>query len=50
MIDLLLTGECRWLNGVDVPVDRGYSAGIESGWIDFAGSPLMQRIRKARTR
>lgn len=49
VIDLLLTGECGWLNGVDVPVDGGYSAGIESGWIDFGNSPMMQRIRKART-
>ena len=49
VIDLLLTGECSWLNGVDVPVDGGYSAGIESGRIDCADSPLMRRIRKART-
>ena len=49
VIDLLLTGECGWLNGVDVPVDRGYSAGIASGWIDCADSPLMQRISKAHT-
>lgn len=49
VIDLLLTGECGWLNGVDVPVDGGYSAGIESGWTNFADSPLMQRIRKAHT-
>ena len=32
VVDLLLTGECGWLNGVDIPVDGGYSAGLESGW------------------
>lgn len=42
VIDLLCTGECSWLNGVDVPVDGGYSAGIESGWIDISESPLVQ--------
>jgi NAD(P)-dependent dehydrogenase (short-subunit alcohol dehydrogenase family) len=41
VVDLLCTGECSWLNGVDVPVDGGYTAGIESGWIDFSASPLM---------
>lgn len=45
VVDLLLTGECSWLNGVDIPVDGGYSAGIESGWIDFSQSPVMQRLR-----
>ena len=48
VIDLLLTGECRWLNGVDVPVDGGYTAGMESGWINFDDSPLMRRIRQAK--
>ena len=42
VIDLLLTAECGWLNGVDVPVDGGYTAGIESGWVDFNDSPVMQ--------
>ena len=41
VIDLLCTGESSWLNGVDIPVDGGYTAGIESGWIDFTQSPLM---------
>jgi NAD(P)-dependent dehydrogenase (short-subunit alcohol dehydrogenase family) len=41
VIDLLCTAACGWLNGVDIPVDGGYSAGIESGWIDFNQSPLM---------
>ncbi len=42
VVDLLLTGECGWLNGVDIPVDGGYSAGLQSGWIDFSQSPVMQ--------
>ena len=40
---LLLTGNCGWLNGVDIPVDGGYSAGLASGWIDLATSPVMQQ-------
>jgi len=43
VLDLLCTGECGWLNGVDIPVDGGYSAGIESGWIDFNESPLIRQ-------
>ncbi len=39
--DLLLTGDCGWLNGVDIPVDGGYTAGLESGWVDFSQSPIM---------
>ena len=41
VIDFLLTGECGWLNGVDIPVDGGYTAGMESGWVDFSQSPIM---------
>lgn len=43
----LLTGPCRWVNGVDLPVDKGYTAGLDSGWIDFAQSPVM-RARQPR--
>ena len=43
VVDLLLTGDCGWLNGVDIPVDGGYTAGMESGWIDFSQSPIMQQ-------
>lgn len=38
----LLLGPCRWVNGVDLPVDKGYSAGLDSGWVDFSRSPVMQ--------
>lgn len=40
---LLTLGNCGWLNGVDVPVDGGYSAGLASGWVDFKSSPVMQQ-------
>ena len=43
VVDLLLTGECGWLNGVDIPVDGGYTAGMESSWIDFSQSPIMRQ-------
>lgn len=42
VIDTLIMVDCDWLNGVDIPVDGGYTAGIESGWIDFRSSPVMQ--------
>ncbi len=42
VLALLLTGPCAWLNGVDVPVDGGYSAGLDAGWIDFSASPVMR--------
>jgi NAD(P)-dependent dehydrogenase (short-subunit alcohol dehydrogenase family) len=41
VIQMLLCQPCGWLNGVDIPVDRGYSAGIDAGWIDFRQSPAM---------
>ena len=46
VLDMLLTRPCAWLNGVDIPVDGGYSAGIETGWIDFASSPVMRRRQR----
>ena len=46
VLDALLTRPCNWLNGVDIPVDGGYAAGLESGWIDFAASPVMQARAK----
>ena len=47
-IQMLLFGP-RWVNGVDLPVDDGYSAGLDSGWIDFRTSPVM-RARAAKQR
>ena len=49
VIDLLLTQACSWLNGVDIPIDRGYCAGLDSGWIDFAQSPVMVAARARRS-
>lgn len=46
VIATLLTQPCGWLNGVDIPVDRGYSAGLDSGWIDFRTSPVMVAKRE----
>lgn len=48
VVDMLLTAECSWLNGVDIPVDGGYSAGLAAGWIDFSQSPVMQKRRQTR--
>ena len=42
VLGLLSTGDARWLNGVDVPVDGGYTSGMEAGWIDFSQSPVMK--------
>jgi len=48
VIEMLLCQPCGWLNGVDIPVDRGYCAGLESGWIDFSQSPVMQAMRERK--
>jgi NAD(P)-dependent dehydrogenase (short-subunit alcohol dehydrogenase family) len=49
-IESLLGPGCAWINGVDVPVDRGYSAGLEAGWIDFSQSPAALAARQSRER
>ncbi len=48
VLEYLLIGDSRWLNGVDIPVDGGYSAGLSAGWIDFEASPVMKKIRARR--
>ena len=48
VLEYLLIGESRWLNGVDLPVDGGYTAGLAAGWIDFERSPLMQMLQQRR--
>ena len=40
VITYLAVGPCGWLNGVNIPVDRGITAGLNAGWIDFSQSPL----------
>lgn len=47
VIDMLITSGAAYLNGADIPVDGGYSAGLESGWIDFSDSPLMREYAKS---
>jgi NAD(P)-dependent dehydrogenase (short-subunit alcohol dehydrogenase family) len=49
-IETLLGPGCAWINGVDIPVDRGYSAGLEAGWIDFSQSPAAIAARASRDR
>ena len=41
-------GDCRWMNGVDIPVDGGMSAGIAAGWIDMGQSPAALARAAAR--
>lgn len=48
VIDMLISNGATYLNGADIPVDGGYSAGLESGWIDFADSPVMREHAKSR--
>jgi NAD(P)-dependent dehydrogenase (short-subunit alcohol dehydrogenase family) len=48
VLEMLLCQPCRWLNGVDLPVDKGYTAGLDAGWIDFQQSPVMV-ARRARS-
>lgn len=42
VIEFLAVGQCRWLNGVEIVVDGGYTAGIVGGWIDLDASPNAQ--------
>ena len=42
----LLAGECGWVNGIDLPVDNGLSAGMTVGWANPKGSPA-SRSRKS---
>jgi NAD(P)-dependent dehydrogenase (short-subunit alcohol dehydrogenase family) len=47
VIEYFAIGNCSWINGVEVPVDGGFIAGAQSGWINFAESPAA-RARAAR--
>jgi len=35
----LAIGECGWVNGADLIVDRGLEAGMISGWVDLENAP-----------
>lgn len=39
VIALLASDQCRWLNGVEVPVDGGFLSGLYGGWINPADGP-----------
>ncbi len=39
VIAFVAVGDCGWLNGVDIEVDGGMTAGRLGGWIDFNQSP-----------
>ncbi|MGR8919941.1 MAG: coniferyl-alcohol dehydrogenase [Gammaproteobacteria bacterium] len=42
VIEFLATGPSAFVNGCDLTIDRGFSAGLAMGWIDKNESPLMQ--------
>jgi NAD(P)-dependent dehydrogenase (short-subunit alcohol dehydrogenase family) len=46
-ISWLLVGDGTWINGVDLPVDGGLSAGMRVGWADTKASPASRARRGA---
>jgi NAD(P)-dependent dehydrogenase (short-subunit alcohol dehydrogenase family) len=38
-IGWLAIGDCQWVNGADLMVDRGLEAGMISGWVDLENAP-----------
>ncbi len=51
VIEFLAIGDCRWLNGVEIVVDGGYTAGIIGGWInpdDAPGAGVAGRVEVVR--
>ncbi len=44
----LLVGDGTWINGVDLPVDGGLSAGMRVGWADTKASPASRSPAAAR--
>jgi NAD(P)-dependent dehydrogenase (short-subunit alcohol dehydrogenase family) len=47
VIAWLAVGDCDWVNGIDVPVDGGLSAGMRMGWADTKSSPASVARRRA---
>ena len=43
VVCFLATGPSRWVNGRDIIVDGGYSAGITARWIDTSDAPARTR-------
>ena len=48
VIAFVAVGDCGWLNGIDIVVDGGLTAGRIGGWIDVAQSPAALAKAKAR--
>lgn len=48
----LAVGKCGWLNGVNIVVDGGGTAGMLGGWIDVSQSPIAKAraVKKAARR
>jgi NAD(P)-dependent dehydrogenase (short-subunit alcohol dehydrogenase family) len=47
VIAWLAVGDCDWINGIDIPVDGGLSAGMRMGWADTKSSPASLARRRA---
>jgi len=45
-IEWLAVGDSSWVNGVDLPVDGGLSAGMRVGWADTKSSPASLARRR----
>jgi NAD(P)-dependent dehydrogenase (short-subunit alcohol dehydrogenase family) len=42
----LAVGDSAWVNGIDLPVDGGLSAGMRTGWADTKSSPASLARRR----
>ena len=47
VIEYLATGPSAFINGRDITIDRGFSAGLAMGWIDKHESPLLKARAQA---
>lgn len=48
VVQYLATGASEFVNGRDLIVDRGFTAGLATGWIDKNASPLMKARAAAK--
>jgi NAD(P)-dependent dehydrogenase (short-subunit alcohol dehydrogenase family) len=49
VVKYLATGASEFVNGQDIVVDRGFSAGLAMGWIDKNESPLLKARAAAKS-